>query len=629
MTGVTTTILTIIDAAGPPPDPATLEAESENRATPSRARSAHKDKRSDGEAGRHSVSSTSEDGAPLPPGARPPAAAAHLPPNEERPSQTGASEALQNEDGVWGGALPETLGEIDLRLAWFPRTDLGNAERFVERHRGLLMYCEALDWLWWDGRRWAREGALQRVKRAEHDTVRAIQREAKALAESGRDILIETKRDGTPVMLSDKLAGWGRASEANSKIVSIEKNGRAYLSVNTEVLDADRLAINVLNGTLIVRRTWTNGSAELAPGWRRYSDHVRLKPHDPKDLITKLAEVAFDPDAEREQFDRFLSEVQPALAMRRFLQQWKGYSLTGDTGEHCMALFLGKGRNGKSVFEDATAHVAGDYAETVPIETFLASGRESNANAPTPARALLHNARMVRTSEPNKGASLDEGFIKLVTGGEPIQARNLNLPMFRFYPALKLTVSGNHRPKIGGTDEGIWSRIKHVPWDVTIPAEKRDRALTEKLRGEASGILNWMLDGVSDWIEHGLVFPEDVVRATAEYRRDSDQLGRFLEVCVIADTEGRVQSSVLHSVFNAWARANGGAEWSNKGLTNAMRERGYKSDKSSVMFWTGIKLTKTEGDFGETSGGRMNAPNSPSHASVEDGHRTDGEELAF
>src|SRR5262249_4850797 len=155
-----------------------------------------------------------------------------------------------------------------------------------------------------------------------------------------------------------------------------------------------------------------------------------------------------------------------------------------------------------------------------------------NANAPSPARALLHNARMVRTSEPNKGSALDEGFIKLVTGGEPIQARNLNLPLFRFYPVLKLTVSGNHKPKIGGTDEGIWSRVTLVPWDVIIPPEKRDRGLTDKLRAEAAGILNWMLDGLSDWIENGLVLPEEVLRSTAEYRRDSDQLGRFLEVCV-------------------------------------------------------------------------------------------------
>jgi P4 family phage/plasmid primase-like protien len=568
----------------------------------------------------------------------------------EAASQAGASPdkpATAQGAGRGHGGDGEDPDEINRRLAWFPLTDLGNAERFVERQRGKLMYCQAIGWLWWDHRRWSTEGADQVVRRAEHDTVRAIQKEAKALAaqvaamdtgkrSSKKDA--EAEEDKTAAKgkarrkmmskLAQHLAAWGRKSEANSKMVPIHKNAEAYLAVSTAALDADPLKINVHNGTLLARREWTDADGDYR-SWPAYGDYIRLKPHDPADLITKLAPVAFEPTAKRSQFDTFIQEVQPDGATRRFLQAWKGYSLTADASEHRMAIFIGKGRNGKSVFEDCTAHVAGDYAETVPIETFLASGREANANAPSPARALLHNARMVRTSEPNKGAALDEGFIKLVTGGEPIQARNLNLPLFRFYPVLKLTVSGNHRPKIGGTDEGIWSRVTLVPWPVIIPPEKRDRKLTEKLRGEASGILNWMLDGLSDWIEHGLILPEEVRTATAEYRRDSDQLGRFLELAVLVDPEGRVQSSVLLTVFNAWARVNGGTEWTGRGLANAMTERGFRKDKSSVMFWLGIRLTKSEGDFDlGGSGGGTNF--GPSHrGSSGGGQHGHGDEMTF
>jgi putative DNA primase/helicase len=545
-------------------------------------------------------------------------------------SQTGGSGGQRGWGERGGRATNESTDALNRRLGFFPLTDLGNADRFVERQRGKLMWCQAIGWLWWDGQRWSRDGADQVVRRAEHETVRAIQLEAKALAAEMQGLGARGKQkpkhaaakeaagaqnkkaekesaakakarikllDG----LSVRLAAWGRKSEANSKIVSIEKNAGAYLTVNTAELDADPMMINVANGTLVCRRDWSEEQGDWQ-SWLAYGDYIRLKPHDPADLITKLAPVAFKPDAERPQFDAFLKRVQPPEKMRRFLQQWRGYSMTGDASEHCIALFIGGGRNGKSVFEDSTSHVGGDYAETVPIETFLASGREANANAPTPARALLYNARMVRTSEPNKGVSFDEGFIKLVTGGEPIQARNLNLPMFRFVPIMKLTVSGNHRPKIGGADEGIWSRIKLVPWLVMIPKEERDRMLTKKLRGEASGILNWMLDGLSDWMEHGLVFPDEVEQATAEYRRDSDQLGRFLEACVVAAVGEKVQSSKLLAVFNAHAQANGGTEWKHRGLANAMTERGYKKDKSSVMFWLDIKLIRAESDFIDLSG---------------------------
>jgi hypothetical protein len=65
-----------------------------------------------------------------------------------------------------------------MRLAFFPLTDLGNAERFRERYLDKLLWCPALGWLCWDGKRWSREGADDLVKIAEHDTVRAIQDEA-------------------------------------------------------------------------------------------------------------------------------------------------------------------------------------------------------------------------------------------------------------------------------------------------------------------------------------------------------------------------------------------------------------------------------------------------------------------
>jgi putative DNA primase/helicase len=76
--------------------------------------------------------------------------------------------------------------------------------------------------------------------------------------------------------------------------------------------------------------------------------------------------------------------------------------------------------------------------------------------------------RFLRTSEPEKGAKLAEALIKLVTGGEAIDARYLNKGFFTFLPSFKLTISGNHQPKITGHDDGIWRRVMLVPWAVQI-----------------------------------------------------------------------------------------------------------------------------------------------------------------
>jgi putative DNA primase/helicase len=501
----------------------------------------------------------------------------------------------------------EDQAALDKRLAFFPMTDLGNAERFRERNRGRLVWCAAVGWFWWDGRRWAREGADGKVQMAAHLAVRSIQDEADAIAGTPADKVMGQKGpkdDRSDILYSMLLRAFGRESESNGKLNRLAEQASSYLEVQTSAFDADPFCINVGNGTLFIRKpgnvtgAWpANVAHDATPNGYTY-----FRPHDSADMNTKLAPVDYDPTAVRPLFDKFLEDVQPSAQMRRQLQAWRGLSLTGDVSEQKLCVFYGKGKNGKSVFEEICAHVAGDYCGTTPIETFLTEGRGRNAGQATPDLAVLPGVRMLRTSEPNKGARLNEGLIKLATGGEAIKARHLNRDYFDFYPSFKLTISGNHRPSISGTDEGIWRRVKLVPWTVRIPDEKQDAHLAVKLRAEASGILNWMLDGIADWLDHGLYIADETAEATAEYRRDSDQLGRFLEACTVVEAGARTQSSVLHDVFNKWSRANALNEWKGRGFSDAMTERGYRKDKSSVVYFLDLKLIKTAADFVDASG---------------------------
>jgi putative DNA primase/helicase len=391
------------------------------------------------------------------------------------------------------------------------------------------------------------------------------------------------------VLYSDKIASWGRVSEALNKLGALSKRGAPYFAIGVEKLDADKMKINVNNGTLVVAR-------------RSEGDYVSFKPHDPADLITKVSPVDYLPGAECPEYDKFIARVQPLEAMRVFLHQWLGLSLTGDVSEQKLAFLYGKGSNGKSVLIDAVSFVAGDYGETVPIETFLDQGKSRNAGQATPDLAILPGVRMLRTSEPEKNSRLAEAMIKLVTGGEPIQARHLNRDFFKFYPQFKLTISGNYRPGISGADEGIWRRLRLVPFGVFIPKAERDIRLSEKLRAEASGILNRLLDGLRLWCDKGLIEPEAVTMATAEYRSASDPLGRFLSTCVDDSAGDRVQSSVLYQVFEAWCKSSGESTWKQKGFSMAMEERGYKRLHSNVTWFLDIKLLRYVHDFVDDHG---------------------------
>src|ERR1035437_3242963 len=138
-------------------------------------------------------------------------------------------------------------------------------------------------------------------------------------------------------------------------------------------------------------------------------------------------------------------------------------------------------------------------------------------------------------------------------------------------PQFKLTMSGNYKPKIEGTDEGIWRRVVLVPWEVTI--EKPDKLLIEKLR------------------------PEEVIQATAEFRTDSDPIGRFLGACTKSVSGARSQGSELHKVFLAWAKASGERESTATYFGRALSERGIPWKHSNVNWWLDIELTKSVNDF--------------------------------
>ena len=69
-------------------------------------------------------------------------------------------------------------------------------------------------------------------------------------------------------------------------------------------------------------------------------------------------------------------------------------------------------------------------------------------------------------------------------------------------------MSSNFRPSIRSTDWGTWRRVKLIPWEVVVPKQRRDEQLKAKLRTEASGILNWMLRGLADYLKNGMQYPQ-------------------------------------------------------------------------------------------------------------------------
>lgn len=551
-----------------------------------------------------------------------------------------------------------------------PLTDLGNAERFRLRYGDDFRFCPEIGWFAWDGRRWAllseeKDKLPARVMQAVYATVRGIMFEAKlveatgfgapeqvvldidrrqaVLAEVGKhpelydrtladdpermaefeklghlNRVIKIKPNKEAIIHADLLKVWARASEGNARINCIASLAKNFddIVIRPESLDQDRMAINCLNGTLrIEQMPKKRPDADIKAGKSKFHTvwGAKLYPHTRGDLITKIANVEWKPAKKCPQYDAFMEQVQPDPEMRKFLDQWGGLSMTGDISEQKMAFFYGQGRNGKGVTVETWAYIAGDYAGSVPIESFLSGGGQRRGDQATPDIARLPGVRFLRVSEPSKGGTLNEGLVKMVTGADPVDARHLNKGFFTFLPEFKMTISGNHKPKIKDNSDGIWRRMQLVPWNVQIPWDQVDRELGDKLRGEASGIFRRLIMGLLDLRQNGLQTPDQITAATQQYRDDSDPLGRFLAQCCLISADvpprERAASKELYELFVAWGKESGAAEWTTQGFAAAMRDKGFESKHSDGTKWIGVQILV---DRSEIESGNWTAVNDSS-----------------
>jgi len=285
------------------------------------------------------------------------------------------------------------------------------------------------------------------------------------------------------------------------------------VTIRPAELDRHKFKLNVLNGTINTRE-------------------AKLYPHEPDDLITQLAPVTYDEEADAPRWKQFLKEVfLERSALIDFMHRFLGYCLTGDTKEQAFVIGHGDGGNGKSVLLSTVTSILGDYAASTPFSTFTVRRHEGVRND----LACLHSVRLVTSSEAAEDMRFDEELLKRLTGDEKIKARFLFSEYFEYEPRFKLFLATNHRPRIRGTDHAIWRRIRLVPFDGVFTGPNRDPDLKDKLLAEATGILAWLVTGAMLWNDMGLGDTPEIRQATEQYQKDEDILGSFINDCCELD----------------------------------------------------------------------------------------------
>lgn len=443
-------------------------------------------------------------------------------------------------DGAYafGGApSPEELARFELN-------DFGNAMRLIRLVGGevdergeislasaTLLYLREIGWIGWNGRHWDLKLGQRLAERTAHKVAQGLMAQAPYVIANGAD----KKVTWTFV----RSAGNAGAAAAMLRVAE------SYLQVDLDDFDHDPLAVSVMNGTLRFRR-------EPGDGMK-----VEFRAHDPADRITRMAPIDYDPKAVCPVWDASLKYWQPDDAMGGYLQRTAGYAFTGNTHEQAFFIFQGKGRDGKSTYVGALRELLGSYADVSDVRTFLDVGQRGGADASPDLARLAGDCRLVSVAEPPRGAKLAEAMIKSFTGGAPITARRLRQDIFTFTPRPKVFMECNSRPVIRGDDEGIWRRIRLVMWEHQVMKGSEDRTLPARLRAEYSGILNWVIAGVGDYLSLGLAEPVRVADAMEDYRKGSSPFGEWLTDCVELVEGVKTPAKAFYDSYKSWCEEQG------------------------------------------------------------------------
>jgi len=462
------------------------------------------------------------------------------------------------------GTIAHNIGKKPLPQMPINLTDTGNTERLRRLYADKLCYVYALDtWLRYTGHYWRRvtEGVM----------LRATKGIAHRMA---KEASLEGDKD---------LARWATASEGRARRAAIVFLAQSELEGDIELFDTHDWLLNCLNGTLDLR----NGE---------------LLPHHRGDMISKLARVAYKPDAGCPRWQQFLSEITGGdQQLVHYLQQLAGVWLTGDTSEHMLALLWGSGANGKTTYVEALRRVLGaDYTQTIPVKVLL--DRDRGGDAPQPSLVQLKGKRLVVTSESGPGSRLNEGLVKILTGGDTLSARGLHQAPIQWTPTHHLCMHTNHKPTIYDTTSSTWRRVKLIPFAVQFSEDQQDKQLLDKLALEVEGILAWAVEGCLDWQRNGLQQPDVVTAATKSYRQEMDTLGDWLADCCLLDKKAGAPFADLYESYRTYS---GDDDMSKTRFGRSLQEKGFQKYRMSAQYkrtvtYAGIGLldhhADTEGD---------------------------------
>lgn len=423
--------------------------------------------------------------------------------------------------------------------------DEGNAQCVHLRYAGRFLHSDALGWLTHDKTHWTSDGAEAKLDRAIVETLSA---RIEAALKSG-------KADQYSDLIKKCIPASGKVQGAKHLFSSL-------VHASHNIFDKDPDMLNCPNGVVNLR----TGAI---------SDHTTA------DRFTHCTQVEYDPLADQSVWLNWLVDtVGPEIA--DWLQIAVGYTATGHTREEILFYLFGPPRAGKGLFTETLISVLGSpLAKEVNFTTFTAQRTGDSQNFDL---APLKPCRLVAASESNAYERFNEAKVKALTGGNEIYCAFKHRDHFNYRPQFKIWLSSNQPVNADPDDDAVWGRLRVIEF-AKSHLGKEDKTLKEKMRSKEvlEGVLAWIVAGAMRWYtlgSAGLPELEASARIKAQHRSELDNVAIWIEECCLKGEY--TLSTTLFQSYEGWCKDNGVPAKQQKGLTQALRRKGYGSTVKKI-----------------------------------------------
>jgi putative DNA primase/helicase len=251
------------------------------------------------------------------------------------------------------------------------------------------------------------------------------------------------------------------------------------------------------------------------------------------------------------------------------------------------------------ISEDIMGTYPVGYACNIPIEALLVSRGERH---PTELMDLWHS-RLALARESDEETRWNEGRVKWLTGSDRIKARRMRQDFVEFPPTHKLIVFGNSKPTLRGADQSGWKRRLHMiifrqkyadQPDESKNILKADKDLRDRLRAEAPGILQILIDQGLEWVRmKGFNMPQTIREATDQYLDEQNTLAQWMtERCDTSNPNETTTANELWADWSTWAESRDEYIGKRKEFNDRLERAGIRITRTGTQrgICRGIKL---------------------------------------